>query len=85
MTPTSLDPELPLTGGRIADRKLLMENAEQLQRLADEEAALVAELAGIGDATPAASHLTAVRIEERNEPLRTLDDLVELAANLRTP
>ena len=85
MTPTSLDPEQPLTGGRRADRELLMENAEQLQRLADEEAALVADLAGTSNASRSAPDLATVRIEERNEPLRTLDDLVELAANLRTP
>ena len=77
MTPRSLDPAEPIAGGRKADRALVAENAEQLQQLADDEAALVAHLTG--------RDLPAVLVEERNEPLRTLDDLVALATWLRDP
>jgi anion-transporting ArsA/GET3 family ATPase len=75
LTPTAVDPDAPIVGGRRADRELLAENAEQLQQLADEESALIAELTG--------AELPTVLIEERNTPLRTLDDLAELAAGLR--
>jgi anion-transporting ArsA/GET3 family ATPase len=78
MTPASLDDE-PITGGRRADRDLLAVNAEQLQQLADEEAELVTKLAGTSAAVPA------VLIEERNEPLTSLDDLVGISAALREP
>ncbi len=81
MTPTSIDPDQPITGGRKADRALIAANAEQLQDLADEEAALVADLAGSGAGRSAT--LPTVLIGERNVPLRTLDDLVELASDLR--
>ena len=81
MTPASLDPDEPIVGGRKADRALLATNAEQLQRLADEEAELVADLAGAG--RPSTAALPTVLVDERNDPLRTLDDLVTLAADLR--
>lgn len=82
MTPASLDPDEPITGGRKADRVLLAINAEQLQRLADEEAALVADLASAGRS--GSGSLPTVLIDERNDPLRTLENLVELGADLRS-
>lgn len=70
----------PITKGRKADRAALEENLEQLRRLGQAEGELIDELnrsrrAGVTAQT--------VRIEERTGPVRTIDDLVELATALR--
>lgn len=65
---------LTVTGGSKADRAALQANVDQLRGLRQQEDALVVEVTGSS---------SMVAVEERATPIRTIDDLVELASRLR--
>lgn len=70
------------TKGRKADREALDANLDDLAELGMQEEQLVGELIGEADASTSGPIAT-VRIDERRDPIRTIDDLVDVASELR--
>lgn len=80
LSPFGHEPDDTLTGGRKADRQLLEANLEEFRALARSEDQVIDQAI-----KALAAGTEPIRVGERHQPVRGIDDLVELAEQLRLP